>query len=170
MRLFKNSQPEREGGPQPEQETARQPYGPETLREGPLLARWYMLLRLKEEMERARRYDRPLSILTAVPALLPGEQLSPEAFAAATEAALRAARSTDLLGWLDNDSILVIMPETSQAAAEAVVFRWRNEMWLCSRGVYGKKWKIIALDPAGLETAEAFIEAATQQLASEDAA
>lgn len=162
MQLFKKSQLE--------QETAPQPHGLETLKEGPLLARWYMFLRLEEEMERARQCDRPLSILSAVPALLPGEQLSQEAFAAATEAAQRAARSTDLLGWLDNNSILAIMPETSRADVETAVFRWRNEMWLCSRGVNGKKWKIIALDPAGFETAEAVIEAAIQQLSSEDAA
>ena len=162
MRLFKKSLFE--------QMTAPQPHGPETLKEGPLFARWYMFLRLEEEMERARQYDRPLSILSAVPTLLPGEQLSQEAFAAATEAAQRAARSTDLLGWLDSSSFLVIMPETSQVDVDTAVFRWRNEMWLCSRGVNGKKWKIIALDPAKFETAEAVIKAAIQQLVSEAAA
>ena len=170
MRLFKKPQTEPDVEQRPEQGTALQPHSPETLKEGPVLARWYMLLRLEEEMERARRYDRPLSILSAVPALLPGEQLSQEAFAAATEAAQRAARSTDLLGWLENNSFLVIMPETSQVDMETAVFRWRNEMWLCSRGVNGKKWKIIALDPAGFKTAEAVIESAIQQLASEAAA
>ena len=170
MRLFKKPQTEPDVEQRPEQGTALQPHGPETLKEGSVLARWYMLLRLEEEMERARRYDRPLSILSVVPALLPGEQLSQEAFAAATEAAQRAARSTDLLGWLESNSFLVIMPETSQVDMETAVFRWRNEMWLCSRGVNGKKWKIIALDPARFETAEAVIEAAIQQLASEGAA
>ena len=130
-----------------EEEVQPQPLpvtGPALLREGPLLAPWYMVHRLEEEMERARRYGRPLAIVIAAPALLPGEAPDADVVEAATAAALKVARTTDLAGWLENSGLLIIMPETSLEGAEAAASRWRSELYLRTRSVGGKKWAVQA--------------------------
>jgi len=164
--LFKRSEHEAEAVPQP------RAAGAEALKEGPLFARWYAVYRLEEEMERARRYERPLAIAVATaPTVFVGERLSPELLHAATEAAQAAARSTDLLGWLSSDSFLMIMPETSPPDAEAAVSRWRNEMWLRSRRLGGQKWHIAALpSPIPFDSAEQFIRSIPEMLAEKEAA
>ena len=166
FRLFNKSEPDLKIVPQPAAP------GPETLREGPLFAGWYLQYRLGEEMERARRYGRPLAVAIAdAPALLPGERLSAEALAAATEAAQIAARSTDLLGWLDGYSFLMIMPETTDVDAEAALSRWRSEMWLRSRSFGGQKWNIAILpSPVEFDSAEQLIESIPELLTQREAA
>ena len=42
-------------------------YGPDVLREGPLLARWFILFELEREMKRASRHERALSIMVLMP-------------------------------------------------------------------------------------------------------
>ncbi|MGB2694201.1 MAG: hypothetical protein WBD55_03320 [Dehalococcoidia bacterium] len=165
MPLFKKSQktdPEAPGAP-----TAQA-----ILKEGPLYARWYILYRLEEEMERARRYNRPVAIImVAAGTPLPVQPANDQALQAAVETAKAMARSIDLLGWYSKDSFLTIMPETSQADAEAAVSRWRNEMWLRSRALGGQKWRVAALQSSDqFETAEQFARAVREHLALEDAA
>jgi hypothetical protein len=145
--------------------------GPDILRDGVLLAHWYILYRLDEEMERARRYRRPLSIMIARPMLLPGEQPTAVLLEVGAAAAQAAARSTDLLGSLGGDGILMIMPETGQADANVAVSRWRDDMWLRAQHVGGHKWRVAAIEnPGGFETAEQLIQAATGQLGQREAA
>jgi hypothetical protein len=113
------------------------------LRSGSLLAPWFIQYRLDEETDRARRYGRPLAVMVATPALLPGEPLSRAARQAASDAALHAARTTDLVGWADDEGrILIIMPETTADLANVAASRWRDEMWLRGRNVNGPKWEI----------------------------
>jgi hypothetical protein len=151
---------------EPEAAAAPRPPGAEVLREGVLLAHWYILYRLDEEMERARRYQRPLSIMIARPKLLPGEQSTALALEVGAAAAQAAARSTDLLGWLGSDSILMVMPETRQANANAAASRWRDDMWLRGQHVGGHQWQVVAMENVGnFETAEQLIQAATGELA-----
>ena len=69
-----------ESGPQ-------QASGRELLLDGEILARWYMEMRFEEEVERSHRYGRPLSVLVAKPALLPGEAPARKAVFAAAGAA-----------------------------------------------------------------------------------
>jgi hypothetical protein len=120
--------------------------GPRLLFDRGIFSRWYVLFRLIEEIDRAGRYDRPLAVIVAKPALLPGEKLAQGGRAAAAEAASRTARSTDLVGWLSDDSILIIMPETPQDDARSAVNRWQSEMWLHSRTRGGQKWDVVVLD------------------------
>jgi hypothetical protein len=115
---------------------------PTLLNDGKLLAQWYMLYRLEEEVERARRYGRPLAVVVATPALLPGEQLSEQLSDAGIEAALKVVRKTDLLGRLDAGGLLMIMPETSLQGAEAAASRWRSELFLRTRWAGGQKWLV----------------------------
>ena len=97
--------------------------------------------------------------------------MSAEALAAATEAAQIAARSTDLLGWLDGYSFLMIMPETTDVDAEAALSRWRSEMWLRSRSFGGQKWHIAIL-PSSVEfdSAEQLIQSIPELLTQREAA
>ncbi len=116
------------------------------LHDGRLLAKWFIEYRLKQEVDRAKRYDRPLSVLVAVPTMLLNERLTDAALDAAVSAAVLAARETDLVGWIGEDRIMVIMPETNGDRAKIAMSRWRDEMWLRSRGVGGQKWQLTVLD------------------------
>lgn len=163
LQLFKKPEPEPEGTPPPA--------SPEFLKSGVLLTPWFILYRLDEEMRRARRYQRPLSIIVATPATLPGERLTAEALYAAAEAAQVIARSTDLVGWIEGDRIITIMPETNPEEAKAAASRLLNEMWLRGRSMGGKKWSLAAIENAGdYETTEQLILAATDRLIQEKAA
>ena len=137
--------------------------GPKLLFERGIFSRWYVLYRLIEEIDRATRYERPLAVMVARPVLLKGETLSPEARTVAAEAAARTARSTDLVGWLSDDSILIIMPETTQTDARAAVNRWKSEIWFHSRARGGQKWDVVVLDQldefATLEQFDASLDA-----------
>jgi hypothetical protein len=140
---------------------APEPTSPGILRDGVLLARWYILYRLAEWMELARRYHRPLSIVVATPIMLPGEPLAEEAFEIGATAARLVARATDLVGWLEGGRILMIMPETPRMGAVSAVFRWRNEIHLRT----GRKWRF-----AITGTAAELLQAATEQFKKRDAA
>jgi hypothetical protein len=126
--------------------------GRELLVERELYARWYMELRLEEEIQRAQRYERPLSVLVAGPALIGEEAPAPGSVEAAAAAARSAARMMDLVGWVDGVTVLMVLPDTSVDEARAAASRWRSEMWLRSRSFGGQKWEIRL---AGEWTAEA---------------
>ena len=140
----------------------RRPDGPKLLFDRGILSRWFVLYRLIEEIDRASRYDRPLAVMVARPVLLPGEKLAPDARAIAAEAAARTARSTDLVGWLSDESILILMPETTPDSTRVALNRWKNEIWLHTRTRGGQKWDVIVLDRlddfATLESLHASVE------------
>lgn len=142
----------------PPQEAAHR--GPESLKDRGLLARWFIIHRLGEEMLRAGRYGRPMAVMVARPSLLPGEQVSEEALARAAAALSDVARRSDLAGWLDDHTVLAIMPETERRGALAAAYRWLNEMWLRSRGAGGQKWNVAALAcPDDFATTDQFCQA-----------
>ena len=146
---------------------AQEPVIPAILTDGLLLTRWYITYRLDQEMERARRYQRPLSVVLATPAVLPGEQLAEQALASGAAAARAAARSTDLAGWMDGSRILIVMPETTHALARVAIFRWRNEIMVRT----ARKWWFAVIEDAGkYEGAEELLQAATEQLVQRDCA
>ena len=129
--------------------------GPHLLREGGLLAPWFMDYRLNEEIERARRHGRPLAVAIVRPILLSGEAATPEAVAAVVDTANAAARTTDLVGWAGGGRLLIIMPETDAQHAQVAVSRLRDEMWMRSRRVGGQRWEIVLLeDTTPYETAD----------------
>jgi len=105
-----------------------------------------MEVRLREEATRARRYGRPLTVIVGAPDLLPGALLDATALTHAISAAKRAARDTDLIGWLDAQRVIMILPETSPANARVAAARWRNDIWLRSRGQGGRKWHVTVVD------------------------
>ena len=130
------------------------PKGRQTLLEKGLLSGWYMEYRLEEELERARRYGRPLAVLHAAPVLLPREQPSGSLLEAGATSAQNIRRVTDLVGWGRDHDLLIIMPETDLAGAEAAASRWQTDLYLKTHPAGAHKWKVRALDGSQLESAE----------------
>ena len=127
------------------------------LLENGLLATWYMERRLREELDRAQRYERRLTLLQAAPALLPAERPEPALLAAAISAARRIARTTDLLGWGSASSLLIIMPETDMKGAEAAASRWQSDLYLKTHSAGARKWRVSAIDATQFQSAEDLI-------------
>ncbi len=102
--------------------------GPELLREGTLLAAWFVMYQLDYELERARRHERPLSVVLLTPVPTLGRDLDPDTLERAVTAARSVSRSTDLLGSLAEGRIIIVMPETDKDGAAAAISRWKDEM------------------------------------------
>lgn len=122
--------------------------GPHLLSDGPLLARWFILYELEKEMRRARRHERPLSIMVLMPVPTLAEPAD-ESLLAAAEAARRSSRVTDLIGWLPTGGILIVMPETDRDGAAAGVSRWRNEMYTSTMRTGAVRWQVATSVNAG---------------------
>lgn len=140
MPLFRDKQDGRT------QEEAAPPPGPQLLFDGPILASWFVFYRLAQELDRARRYGCCLSIMVAEPQLIASERPSDTQRFAAAEAANKAARSADLVGWLDSQRIIVILPLTDAASARFAASRFRDEIWLLSHAQGNQKWQISLVD------------------------
>lgn len=136
-----------------------EPKGRESLLEDGLLSSWYMQYRAEEEVERAQRHDRPLAILHAAPAFIPGEQANDSLLEAAAVAGRTIARGTDLLGWWDNCSLLIIMPETDLTGAETAASRWKTELYRKTQAAGGHKWNVRVIDGSQLESAQGLFAA-----------
>lgn len=114
--------------------------------DGPLYATWYTHFRLAQEVARSRRYGNALSILVAEPQLITREHATSAGTLAAAQAAIKSARNTDLVGWMGDGNIMVIMAETDAPSGRFAVTRLRDEMWLLSHSHGGHKWQITLID------------------------
>ncbi len=121
------------------------PAAPQALKDRGILAQWYVLYRLAEEIARARRYHRPLAVLVARPDVLVGECVSDAVLDQTAAAILGTARATDLTGWLARQAILIVLPETTRRAALAGISRWLGEIWLKTQAYGGVPWKVKTL-------------------------
>jgi hypothetical protein len=122
------------------------PPGPHLLFDGPVLARWFLLYRLEQELERAKRYGSCLSLLLAEPQRIARERVREEQRLAAALAANRSSRTVDLVGWLDESRIAILLPEADGASARFAVTRLRDEMWVSSHVQGNQKWQISMID------------------------
>jgi PleD family two-component response regulator len=90
---------------------------------------WYTTLRLEEEIRRATRYRRPLSILTvrstAKVRLISKTNLK---WLTALSKLLDALRASDIPGKSARNEYLVILPETDAAGAVVVAERLAHEL------------------------------------------
>src|SRR5690349_11886790 len=82
---------------------------------------WYLLLRLEEELQRAMRYGRDLSIVY-LRVGQPEPSLRRELMDRLGQLA-GDLRSTDLPGLIDRDEYIVILPETGLSIAHTVADR-----------------------------------------------
>lgn len=102
--------------------------GTECLIERGLLRTWFILYRLSEEFHEARRYGYPLALAVLSPMIVGGETDADRRVRAGAQAARSAARSADLIGWLDGDDILVVLPHATRASALVAIERWHRHM------------------------------------------
>jgi hypothetical protein len=83
----------------------------------------------------------------------------------AAAAARKSARVTDLIGWLPNGGIIVVMPETDKDGAAAGVSRWRNQMYTSTMRTGAIRWQVATAVNAGeYETTDALLDAASLDL------
>ena len=124
------------------------PAGRDLLLDRGLLTNWFVVYRLDEELREARRYDYPLSIVILSPMIIAGDPATEARVQAGALAAKAAARTSDLIGWLDGDDILVVLPHTDRVGALAAIERWRGEMYAETGQLGGLKWLAAAVDDA----------------------
>ena len=120
--------------------------GRDMLLEWGIYVEWYAGMRLDEEITRALRYSRPLSVLVARPKLLRGEHIRREALEGAVASAKELSRSTDLVGWFGPDQLVFILPETEPADARVAAIRWRSDLWRRSQHFGGQQWEVLVCD------------------------
>ncbi len=136
----------------------------ELLRDGVLLAHWFITHELDKEMERARRHNRPLTVvvLRAAPGHLSTEQTD-AAISGAAKTAMSISRTTDLISWLPDCGIMVVMPETDDQQARAAAYRWREEMYIRGWHVDAPRWELEqVIDPLQFADASTLITALTR--------
>jgi hypothetical protein len=133
----------------------------ELLRDGVLMSSWFIAHQLDKEMERARRHRRPLTvvILRATPVQLSEEQAD-AAINGAAKTAMAISRTTDLIGWLPECGIVVVMPETDRQQATAAAYRWREEMYTRGWHINAPRWELEQVfDPLEFADADALLAA-----------
>ena len=94
-------------------------------RETGLFAHWYLALRGDEECNRARRYNRGLSLLLIEPSAPENAWTVKDDISRWIGQNLRA---TDVAGYLGNGRYVVIMPESTQDGTSRVIERISNEI------------------------------------------
>ncbi len=114
-----------------------------------LLAQWFIRYRLDEEMSEARRYGYPLSVVILSPMLVAGDSQAEERVRLGAAAARKAARASDLIGWLDGDDILVVLPHADAPAADAAIERWKTEMVRDTKPLGVIKWLAASMQDEG---------------------
>ena len=131
------------------------------LHERGLMARRLAEQCLEREQARSRRLGSPLTIAVLTPTICSSDETPAVHASAMTLKEL--VRTTDLLAWLNDDSILVILPDTSVRDARVAVQRWCTEMWRRSMSVGAMKWtSVIVGDVQNFEDADAVVGGATR--------
>jgi hypothetical protein len=128
-----------------------------------LLAQWFIRYRLEEEMEEARRYGYPLSCVILSPMVVAGDAKAEARVRVGAAAAREAARASDLIGWLDGDDILFVLPHADATAADAAIDRWRTEMVRQTEPFGVLKWLAASMQEDGQFRDEDHFVTATQQ-------
>jgi hypothetical protein len=100
-------------------------------RETGLFAHWYVVLRGEEECDRARRYQRPLSILLLEPTKGQDAYDESERLAGWLR---KNMRSVDIAGYLGNSRHILLMPETNGVSTEGVFARLSAEGFYLDAG------------------------------------
>lgn len=104
-----------------------------------------LLARLSEEMDACALAGVELSVIRAVPQLLAGETLSQRESELVNACIARQIRDTDIVGRLDDESYVAILPGTSEPAAQAVAQRIASELTIRSGFVARHKWLAVGL-------------------------
>ena len=154
MKLFRR----REKKPEIEEDRSARPedllFDPET----ELYMPWYLHMRLAEEVQRALRHERPLTIIACVPQELPGQK-GTQAVETLSPQFGRLLRGGDLVGRIEDGVIAVGLPETPESGARVLAQRLRSELVLRAAHVSRRNWLVgWAVCPQDGENIEALLE------------
>lgn len=96
--------------------------------------------RIEEEISRAQRHGRFLSVLCVLPQRLPGEEPEPRETTLAADVVSAELRLQDCLGRLDDETLVVVLPETSADAARVIAHRVVSDLAIRGGGLGHAKW------------------------------
>lgn len=125
--------------------------------------RWYFVMRLAEELERASRRSRHLSVVAWDYRLLPGETV-PEPFVrrAAGELAERL-RAYDVVFWLDDCRFVALLPDADGTEARTAAFRIKADLYVAIPGPGTWRAGVAAYPADGLD-ADTLVYTALERL------
>jgi len=132
---------------------------PSVTREAVDASRAGFLHALDEEIWRARRYGRPLSIFIAGPRLLPAERLSSGEVEFASRTVGDVLRRSDASVWLQESFIAGILPETNADQARAAAYRLRGELERRTVSARRRNWRVATVPLGDEESAEILLDA-----------
>ena len=119
---------------------------------------WYLHMRLAEEVQRAVRHERPLTIIVCVPQELPGQK-GTQAVETISPQFARLLRGGDIVGRIEDGIIAVGLPETPESGARVLAQRLRTELVLRAAHVSRRNWLVgWAVCPEDGENIEALLE------------
>jgi hypothetical protein len=148
----------RDGGASGERDSPREEH---TLEVRGLCAIWYVRRRLEEELDRSRRAGHHLSVVT----LGPSGDASPALLDAAGAAIKATARASDIVGWLDPDAIVVVMPDGDEKGSSHAAKRWARQIWLKTMQLGAVKWQAHVLaDTSSFKSADDVLNTARRGL------
>jgi hypothetical protein len=126
-----------------------------------------LLQALDDEIWRARRYERPLSVIVLTPRLLPAERLSPVEAAFAIKTVREVLRRSDNIDWVDGAYVVGILPETDSDRARAAAYRARTELERRAAGDRRITWRVASLPLRGEEFGRDLLDGLFTELAAE---
>ncbi len=102
-----------------------------------LYQEWYFQHRLREEVVRCARYDRPLAVVAWETQLFAGEKLPDEAVARAVAIIRSKLRNTDLAARMKHGRFMALLVETPPDLARSLAHRIKSDLQIAVRGGKG---------------------------------
>ncbi|HXF50358.1 MAG TPA: hypothetical protein VNM43_01605 [Dehalococcoidia bacterium] len=125
--------------------------------------RWYFVMRLAEELERASRRNRCLSVVAWEYRLLPGETVPPTFVRRAAEELAERVRAYDVVFHLDDCRFVALLPDADGTEARTAAFRIKADLCVAMPGP--GKWRAgVAAFPADGLDADTLVYTALERL------
>jgi hypothetical protein len=105
-----------------------------------------MRLRLNQELDRSHRAGHALAVVLLAP--VTEKRASQTVLTVAGDAVSKSARRADLVGWLDADTIFVLLPDADERGSREAASRWTKQIWLKTMQFGAGKWEAFALTNA----------------------
>jgi GGDEF domain-containing protein len=125
---------------------------------------WYFQRRLREEVVRCARYDRPLGVVVWETQLFAGEKLPDEAVARAVAIIRRKLRNTDLAARTDQARFMALLFETPPDLARSLAHRLKSDLQVAVHGGKGPWRGGYAAFPQDGADASALLQMAMRRL------
>jgi hypothetical protein len=125
--------------------------------------RWYFVMRLAEELERASRRSRALSIVAWDYRLLPGEEVPLAFVRRAAEELAERVRAYDVVFRLDDCRFVALLPDADGTEARTAAFRIKADLCVAIPGP-GKWRAAVAAYPVDGTDADTLVLTAIERL------